>query len=718
MAIELRKTGISVVGDMPWGTHFCCFYETKEDLLDILVPYFKVGLENDEFCLWVISSSELLTVEEATSALREALPDLDRYMAEGRIEVVAHDEWFLDGRAFDLHRVVNRFKEKVDEALARGYAGMRVNGSPAWMRKEDGKELLEFEGEVDKLFPNERIIASCTYQLAGSGAAELLDVTRTHQFAIVRRHGNWELIETPELKQAKAEIKRLNEELEQRVVERTRELAAANGDLRKEISERKRAEEALRESEARLRLAMDAARMGSFDWDLLSGKIIWTSVRASLFGVNPNSFRGTYEEFDERVHPEDREALDAAVARARDEHTFYSHEYRIIWPDRSVHWVAGQGQFFYDPTGKPVRMSGLVMDITERKCAEEKLRKSEAQLAEAQQLAQLGSWSRELATNVVTWSDEIFLIFGMEPQKVGTTYQAFLERVHPDDRTAVRAVIEDAFKHHRPFSCEYRITRLDGAMRIIHEHGSVVLDDAGKPIRAFGTAQDITERKQAEQELRKSQEQLRALAAYLQSVREEERTRIARELHDEIGQVLTAVKLSLERHSREQPGNINIGTAQALELTNELIGRVRDLSLELRPAMLDDLGLLAALRWHFERYTTQVKVKIDFRQTGLESRRFAPNIETAAYRIVQEALTNVARHAKVDNVEIDIEADENILRIQVKDLGQGFDISSLPTTKTGGLSGMRERATIVGGLLSLESAPGVGTLVRAELPLQ
>ena len=104
MAIELRKTGISVVGDMPWGTHFCCFYETQEDLLDILVPYFKVGLENDEFCLWVISSSELLTVEEATSALRKALPDLDRYMAEGSIQVVAHDEWFLEGRAFDLHR--------------------------------------------------------------------------------------------------------------------------------------------------------------------------------------------------------------------------------------------------------------------------------------------------------------------------------------------------------------------------------------------------------------------------------------------------------------------------------------------------------------------------------------------------------------------------------------------------------------------------------------
>ena len=717
MAIELRKTGISVVGDMPWGIHFCCFYETKEDLLDILVPYFKVGLENNEFCLWVISSSELLTVEEATSALRKALPDLDRHMAEGSIEVVGHDEWFIEGRAFDLQRVVNRFKEKVDEALARGYAGMRVNGSPAWMRKEDGKELLEFEGEVDRLFPNERIIASCTYPLAGSGAADLLDVTRTHQFAIARRHSNWELIETPELKQAKAEIKRLNEGLEQRVVERTRELAVANEKLRTEIAERNQIEEALRESESRLRLALDAARMGCFDWDMVSGKIIWSSVHANLFGLDPNSFRGTYQEFDERVHPEDREALNAMVARARDERTFYSHEYRIIWPDGTVHWVAGQGQFFYDPTGKPVRMSGLVLDITERKWAEENLRKSEAQLAEAQQLAQLGSWSRELATNVVTWSDEIFRIFGMEPQKVGTTYQAFLEQVHPDDRTTVRAVIEDAFKYYRPFSCEYRITRLDGAVRIIHERGSVVADDAGKPIRVFGTAQDITERKHAEEELRTSRERLRALAAYLQSVREEERSRIARELHDEIGQALTGIKLVLERSIREQSASVQANLTQALVVANELIGRVRDLSLELRPAMLDDLGLLAALRWHFERYTSQVNIKVDFNQAGLERRRFQPEIETAAYRIVQEALTNVARHAKVERAEVNIRADDSMLRIEVRDAGIGFPSGSVITSNTGGLSGMRERATMLGGQVIVDSAPGGGTLLTAELPL-
>src|SRR2546429_3936641 len=250
MSSELRKTGISVVGDVPWGTHFCYFYETKQDLLDILIPYFKTGLENQEFCLWVISDSELLTEQEATKALRKALPDLDRYVAERSIEVVSHNDWFLIRGTFDLYKVANRFKEKLDEALARGYAGMRLNGSPAWLYKDDDNELVTFEKEVDKLFPDLRVIASCTYPIAGSAAGELLDVADAHRFVITRRRGNWEILETPELVQTRAELKKLSEELEQRVIERTTELSAANEALRREIVQR-------HEAENRVRLIID-----------------------------------------------------------------------------------------------------------------------------------------------------------------------------------------------------------------------------------------------------------------------------------------------------------------------------------------------------------------------------------------------------------------------------------------------------------------------------
>jgi signal transduction histidine kinase len=133
---------------------------------------------------------------------------------------------------------------------------------------------------------------------------------------------------------------------------------------------------------------------------------------------------------------------------------------------------------------------------------------------------------------------------------------------------------------------------------------------------------------------------------------------------------------------------------------------------------LDDLGLLSALTWYFDRYTTQFKIEARFQHAGLERRRFEPDIETAAYRIVQEALTNVARHARVDRVEVRISADENTLSIRITDTGVGFEPDSLSVRATGGLSGMRERAILLGGRLQLESSPGHGTSLTAELPLK
>jgi PAS domain S-box-containing protein len=234
----------------------------------------------------------------------------------------------------------------------------------------------------------------------------------------------------------------------------------------------------------------------------------------------------------------------------------------------------------------------------------------------------------------------------------------------------------------------------------------------------IGIGQDTTARKATEMQLRNSRERLRALTKYLQSVREDERTRMARELHDEVGQALTGIKLALERTVREGSGRGPAALAQPLRLVNDLIGTARDLSLELRPAMLDDLGLLAALRWHFQHYTAQCDIAVNFKYTGIENRRFPPDTETAAYRIIQEALTNVAHHAGVDRVAVKIDADEKRLRIEIRDRGVGFEPQTLPPARTGGLAGMRQRATMIGGQFSLESMPGRGSSIEVELPVR
>jgi MEDS: MEthanogen/methylotroph, DcmR Sensory domain/GAF domain len=240
MSTKLRPTGIDVVGSKPWGTHFCHFYETRQDLLDTLVPYFKAGLEYKEFCLWVISPP--LTEEEARSALRQTLPELDRYLLERSMEILPNDVWYLEVGVFDLDRALNGWQEQLHQALARGYAGMRVTGDATGLRKRDWRDFYEYERELNEFVADRHMIVLCTYPLATSGAAEVLDLARTHEFAVAVRNGNWEILETPELKRAKEEIKRLTEELEQRVVERTREFAATAEELKMEIGERKRTE--------------------------------------------------------------------------------------------------------------------------------------------------------------------------------------------------------------------------------------------------------------------------------------------------------------------------------------------------------------------------------------------------------------------------------------------------------------------------------------------
>ena len=211
-------------------------------------------------------------------------------------------------------------------------------------------------------------------------------------------------------------------------------------------------------------------------------------------------------------------------------------------------------------------------------------------------------------------------------------------------------------------------------------------------------------------------ERLRLLSRRLVEVQESERRHLSRELHDEIGQVLTGLKLRLETARSASNPTFPEDIAEARRLVGELMERVRALSLDLRPAMLDDLGLLATLVWHLERYRTETKIAVDFKQRGLEDRRFGAEIETAAYRIVQEALTNVARHAGARAVTVRAWDGDGTLTVQVDDDGAGFDRALIGAGR-GGLSGMRERALLLGGRFEVESAPGRGTRITAELPL-
>ncbi|MBI2908520.1 MAG: PAS domain S-box protein [Chloroflexi bacterium] len=231
-------------------------------------------------------------------------------------------------------------------------------------------------------------------------------------------------------------------------------------------------------------------------------------------------------------------------------------------------------------------------------------------------------------------------------------------------------------------------------------------DASGRVVGLFGYARDVTERKRLEEELR-------ALTRRVVESQEEERREMARELHSEVSQYLAFLKMLIERGQRSTR-EFHLGEMK--EAVEEVISSVSNLALNLRPPILDDLGLLPALLWYFERYTAQTGVRVEFRHRNLKG-QFPREVATAAYRIVQGALTNVARHAGVSEVTVSASLARECLRLRIEDRGVGFVPNALPIGASVGLNGMRERALSLGGSLVVDTAPGAGTRVMAELPL-
>jgi signal transduction histidine kinase/PAS domain-containing protein len=377
MNTQMRKTGVDVVGDMPWCTHFCLFYETGADLLETLVSYCKAGLENQEFCMWVVA--EPFTRRDATRALKQAVPDFDQYLANHSIEIVAAHDWYLQDGTFDLKRVIAGWGEKLVRASARGYTGVRVTGDTAWLKTKDWKDFCEYEESLNQAVANQRLAALCTYPLAGCGAAEILDVVRTHQFAVTRRRGSWDVIETAGHKQAKAEIKRLNEELEQRVAERTSQLTVVNQELTKEVLERQRAEAALLRSEAYLAEGQRVSHTGSFGWDVSTGKIFWSEETFRILEYD-QIVRPTVELVFQRTHPEDQALVQGIIDDALRERTALDFEHRLLMPDGAIKYVRVVGHPAIAESGD-VKFVGAITDVTDRKRAEA-LRDGESRILE------------------------------------------------------------------------------------------------------------------------------------------------------------------------------------------------------------------------------------------------------------------------------------------------------------------------------------------------
>lgn len=611
-------------------------------------------------------------------------------------------------------------------------------------------------------------------------------------------------------------------------------------------------------SEERFRMAMEAAKIGTFDWNMNTGQVYWSPNLESFMGLPTGGFAGDFKAFERFVYPEDSEKVQQAVQHSIETGADYQVEFRMIRPDQTIRWVQARGRIYRDDTGKPVRMVGIDIDITDRKSVEVELIRSRAE-AKAQ--------ADDLAAILDAVPAMTFIARDPECKTVTSSRTAHeLLRLPPGANSSKSAPPEERPSHFQMMKngrvlspeelplqkaaktaravrdVELRIAFVGGTWLDVYGHAVPLLDEEGSVRGAVGAFVDITERKKIEERLKQnearfrsfidsnligiasstleggmfeandnflhmlgySREEFRAgkfdwkkitpaefLARGQQAVeelkatgifspfekeyirkdgsripvligaatisqnplewmcfildlterkrieelkakdriqkellehemlaREEERRHIARELHDESGQMLASLLagLSMIRNAKDlREAKLRAGRLQ--KITSKTMDELGRLSRGLHSLTLDDLGLVPALRAYADEYRKLHGIRVKLQIVGLRSRRLSRSIEVGLYRIAQEALTNISKHARAKSATIFLNMDEEFLDLKISDDGRGFDPKQIPSNHHLGLQGMRERVSMLGGEFTVQSRKGGGTLKTIRIPV-
>ena len=624
-----------------------------------------------------------------------------------------------------------------------------------------------------------------------------------------------------------------------------------------------RAEETLRQREERLQLILDAADVGTWDWNIATGRVEWSENMERIHGQPPGSFGRTFDAFLQTVHPDDRAGLLAAVEKALQGGGRYEIEYRQVWPDGQGRWMGGRGRTICDESGRPVRMIGICADITGRKQIEEELTIARAQLEtrvvertfEAAQLNEVlrekarlleiahdGILVSSISGSILFWNQGAELMYGWPAgEALGKSTQSLLQtRFLGPAEDVIATLVERGV-----WEGELIHTRRDGNELIVSSRQVLQRNDDGRPVSILEINRDITEQKQAEDDLkhgaerfrlvvqaikdyaifmldpegriltwnegaerlkgyspdeiigrtfsvfyppedvaagkprrllqaaiaegrvedegwrvrkdgsrfwadvvitalrdengnlrgfakvtrdmterRKSEEAVRELSGRLLRLQDEERRRMARELHDSTAQTLSALSLNLalvkQRAGSFFDAKASKSFEEALHLADQASREIRTFSYLLHPPMLDEAGLPYALRWYVDGFVDRTKIQVDL-EASQDLGRLPSDVETALFRIVQECLTNIHRHSGSRTARIEVRREDHQVSLEVTDEGKGlpqgfFQEGNGLATLGVGIRGMHERVRQLGGWIEVKNGQP-GTIVKVAMPL-
>jgi PAS domain S-box-containing protein len=481
----------------------------------------------------------------------------------------------------------------------------------------------------------------------------------------------------------------------------------------RDVTARKEAESALKESEDRFRTLIEwapvAIGLGR------EGKTIYANEKyLEMFGFrSADELRG--RPITEQWAPQSRPDVEQRVRQHRLGH-LEETEYEGFGQRKDGSQFPAFAAVTQVKLADGSAVIAFLADITERKRAEDALRASEKRYRHLFENNLAGVFRSTPEGRMIDSNEAFARIMGCPSVEDVKARDAGAFYFDPDERDRALAILRERGEL---TNFEARLRRTDGSVVWVLENVSLVAGDDGPVIE--GTVIDVTERKLGEERLRRSYEELRALASRMESVREEESSRIARELHDEIGQALTAIKIHLQTLQRRADASaVAAELSESIGMSERALEQVRNLSLDLRPSVLDDLGLAAALRWYLDRQARLSGFAAEF-TAHLPPERLPRELETACFRVVQQALTNVAQHAGARRVSVELRREGADLSLLIRDDGVGFDVAAARVQarrgRSLGILGMEERVLLLGGAFEVRSGPAGGTEVRAHFPL-
>ncbi len=480
----------------------------------------------------------------------------------------------------------------------------------------------------------------------------------------------------------------------------------------RDITERKAIDEKLHQSELRYRILVETAH---------EGIIVRTGNSIKFANTMMQELTGYTEEellnipFMDMVYSEDKKLVENnQLKRLNNELAESRYQFRITTKNNSIKWIELSGTKI-DWEGESAVLN-MITDYTERKQIEVALAQRESSLAEAQRMAHIGNWEYDLITETIFWSEEMYRIYDLDP--TSSLYKkpnALMKLIHPDDLKIFKSKMNINSTEVNPVSFEYRVVHKNGSIHHLIAQINVQFDKSGKPVRQIGTVQDITERKAAEKE-KMALEQMQQLNKHVEKARENERAAIARDIHDDLGQALTAVKIDIGLIKQKiTDQEIKTDMDNVYSMVGDTINAVRRIITHLRPELIKDLGLQTTIQWYTREFAQRNNLNIVLNLDPKVSISLDDSL--VVFRIMQESLTNISKHAHASQVDITLSKLNDSIQFEISDDGKGIAKKEMSKITTYGLIGMRERAASLGGTIQIKSEIGHGTIIKLIFPI-